>query len=190
MKPLKSAVVVSLLAAAYATAAFAAPTTYHLDPNHSYVRFSYNHMGFSTQQQRFNKVSGSITYDPQAHSGSADVTIDLKSVDTGSPLAEHLQQADFFNTAQYPTATFKSTAVHFNGDELASIDGNLTLHGVTRPVTLTVTHFKHGMNMMKKAAIGADAVAHVKRSEFNLGKFVPVVGDDVTITVDLEAAAS
>ena len=97
MNPLKSEVVVSLLAGAYATAAFAAPATYHLDPNHSYVRFSYNHMGFSTQQQRFNKVTGSVTYDPQAQSGSADVVIDLKSVDTGSPLADSLAAIKSFS---------------------------------------------------------------------------------------------
>ncbi|HEX4025651.1 MAG TPA: YceI family protein [Steroidobacteraceae bacterium] len=190
MNPLKSVAALSVLAVAYATSAFAAPTTYQFDPNHSYVRFSYNHMGFSTQQQRFNKVTGSVTYDPQAQSGSTDVVIDLKSVDTGSPLSEHLQGTDFFNTAQYPTATFKSTSVRFRGGEPVAIEGNLTIKGVTRPVTLTVTHFKQGTNMMKKAAIGADAVGHIKRSEFNLGKFAPMVSDEVTITVDFEAAAS
>lgn len=182
-------VLAPLALAAIVTPALAAPTTYTLEPNHSFVHFGYNHMGFSHQEQRFNKVSGTITYDPEARTGSVDVVIDLKSVDTGSVLNEHLQGADFFDTSKYPTATFKSTSVKFRGDQPASITGDLTLKGVTHPVTLTVEHFHQGLNMMKKQAIGADAVGHVMRTEFNLGKYVPMVGNDVTITVDLEAVA-
>ncbi len=187
----KSATTVFVLAAASMGTALAAPTTYHFDPAHSYVRFGYDHMGFSRQQQQFNKVSGSVTFDPQAKTGSADVTIDIDSVDTGgSPLAADLQGTDFFDAARYPTATFKSTAVHFRGDQPASIDGNLTIKGITHPVTLIIHHFKRGMNMIeKREAIGCDATTVVKRSTFGLAKYVPVVGDQVTIDIDFEADA-
>ncbi|MGH8143684.1 MAG: YceI family protein [Steroidobacteraceae bacterium] len=190
MNPLKTVAALSVLAAIYATSAVAAPTTYHFDPDHSFVRFSYSHLGFSTQEQRFNKVNGSVTYDPQAHRGSADVLIDLKSIDTGSALTQDIQAPAFFDSAQYPTATFKSTRVKFNGATPVSIEGNLTIKGITKPITLRVMHFKQGTNFEKKAAIGADAVGHIKRSEFNMKQFVPLVSDDVTITVDFEAAAS
>ncbi|HWW19372.1 MAG TPA: YceI family protein, partial [Steroidobacteraceae bacterium] len=96
MNAMKLAVTAAAVSVAFATTAFAAPTTYKTDANHTFVRFSYNHMGFSTQESRFNKVSGTITFDPAARSGSVDVSIDTKSVDTGSDLFnQHIQGADF-----------------------------------------------------------------------------------------------
>lgn len=191
MKSLNLAATLAVLATAAATTALAAPTTYSFDPNHSFVRFGYGHMGFSHQQSQFDKVEGTVTFDPAEKSGSVDVTIPISSVDTGSSMfTEHLQSPDFFDAAQYPTATFKSTAVHFKAGVPSSIVGDLTIKGVTHPVTLTVTHFKSGVNMMKKEAIGADATAKIKRSEFGLGKFAPMVDDTVTLTVDFEAAAT
>lgn len=191
MHPLKLAVTASLMSVALATTAFAAPTTFTSDPNHTFVRFSYNHLGFSTQESRFNNTSGKVTYDPAAKTGSVEIVIDIKSVDTGSDLFNgHIQGADYLDTAQYPTATFKSTSVKFDGEKPVTIEGNLTVKGVTKPVTLTVTSFKHGMNMMKKDAIGADATTTIKRSEFNMGKAVPLVSDDVNLEIVIEAAAS
>lgn len=182
--------VLLILSAALAAPLWAAPATYALDGNHSFVRFSYNHMGFSTQLSRFDRTTGTITIDAAAKSAAVDVTTDLKSVSTGSEqLNEHLQGPDFFDTANYPTATFKSTAVHFDGDRPATIDGNLTIKGVTRPVTLTVTAFRNGVHpMTKKPTIGADATAQIKRSDFNAGKFAPMVGDEVTLSIAVEAA--
>jgi len=189
MHPLKLAATASFISLALATAAFAAPATYSSDANHTFVRFSYSHLGFSTQESRFNTVKATVTFDPAAKTGSVDVLVDTKSVDTGSSLFnEHIQGPDYLDTAEYPTATFKSTSVKFNGDAPASIEGNLTVKGVTKPVTLTVTSFKHGINMMKKDAIGADATATVKRSDFNMSKAVPLVGDEVTLEVVIEAA--
>jgi polyisoprenoid-binding protein YceI len=191
MNAMKISITVAALSVALAGVAFAAPTTFTPDANHSYVRFSYNHMGFSTQESRFDKVTGTVTFDPAAKTGSVDIVIDAKSVDTGSELFnEHIQATDLLDTADFGTATFKSTSVKFSGDSPVSIEGNLTLKGVTKPVTLTVTSFKHAQNMMKKDAIGADATTHIKRSDFNMGKFTPMVGDDVTLTIALEAAAS
>ncbi|MFI4868247.1 MAG: YceI family protein [Steroidobacterales bacterium] len=190
MHPLKLAATAFFMSVALATAAFAAPTTYTSDPNHTFVRFSYSHLGFSTQESRFNTVKATVNYDPAARTASVDVVVDAKSVDTGSDLFNgHIQGVDYLDTAEFSTATFKSTSVKFNGDAPASIEGNLTVKGVTKPVTLTVTSFKHGMNMMKKDAIGADATATVKRSDFNMSKAVPLVGDEVTLEIVIEAAA-
>lgn len=177
------------LAAIVSAPAFAAPETYGIDGTHTYPRFEYNHLGFSNQVHRFTKTSGTVTWDRAARSGAVDISIDASSVDTGYALFnQHIQAEDYFDTAKYPTITFKSTAVKFDGDKPATIDGNLTIKGVTRPVTLTVTSFHSAPHpMLKRDAIGANAVAKVKRSEFNMGKNVPYVGDDVTLSISLEA---
>jgi len=177
------------LASAFASSAFAAPETYGVEPNHTYANFSYVHMGLSTQISKFAKTSGTVVYDKAAKTGSVDVTIDMKSVDTGSTLFNgHIQGADFLDTEKYPTATFKSTKVVFEGDKPASIEGNLTIKGVTKPVTLKVTHFVNMEHpMAKKDAVGANATTVIKRTEFNAGKYAPGVGDEVTITISLEA---
>jgi polyisoprenoid-binding protein YceI len=178
-----------ILAAAAAAPALAAPETYVLEPNHTFPRFSYNHLGYSVQLSRFDKTTGKVVFDKAAKTGSVDITIDTKSVSTGSPLFnEHIQGEDFLHTEKYPTATFKSTKVTFNGDKPASIEGNLTLKGVTKPVTLAVTSFQNMPHpMVKKDAIGANAKATVKRTDFNMGKNAPYVGDEVTIEIALEA---
>ena len=182
---------IALVAAlsAFSAAALAAPETYNVEPTHTYPRFEYSHFGYSNQQQRFDKTSGKIVLDRAAKTGSVDVTIDATSVNTGYALFNgHIQAEDFFNTAKYPTITFKSTGVKFEGDKPVAIDGNLTIKGVTKPVTLTVTSF-HSMAhpMLKKDAIGANAVTKVKRSEFNMGKNVPYVSDEVSLTIAVEA---
>ncbi len=177
----------TLLAAVFSAQA----ANYGVEPNHTYANFSYNHMGLSTQISKFNKTSGTIAYDKAAKTGAVDVTIDMTSVDTGSNLFNgHIQGADFLDTEKYPTATFKSTKVTFEGDKPATIEGNLTIKGVTKPVVLKVNHFANMEHpMMKKDAIGANASVVVKRSDFGAGKYAPLVGDDVTITISLEAIA-
>jgi len=179
----------AVLVLTFSVAAIAAPETFNIDAGHTAPRFEYSHFGYSMQQHRFDKTSGKIVLDRAAKTGSVDVTIDTTSVNTGLALFNgHIQGADFFDTAKYPTITFKSTAVKFDGDKPVAIEGNLTIKGVTKPVTLTVTHF-HSMPhpMLKKDAIGANAVARIKRSEFNMGKYAPNVGDDVTLTIAVEA---
>ncbi len=188
MTQLNKLFVAAALASSFVSA-FAAPETYGVEPNHTYANFSYNHMGLSTQISKFSKTSGTVVYDKAAKTGSVDITIDMKSVDTGSNLFNsHIQGADFLDTAAFPTASFKSTKVVFEGDKPASIEGNLTIKGVTKPVTLKVSHFTNMEHpMAKKDAIGANASTLVKRSEFNAGKYAPAVGDDVTITISIEA---
>ncbi len=172
-----------------ATPALAAPETYVVDPTHTFARFAYSHFGLSTQLSRFDKTSGTVVLDKAAKTASVDIVIDMTSVDTGyATFNEHIRGPDFLDTARYPTATFKSTKVDFAGDKPTAIHGNLTIKGVTRPVTLTVTRYVNMAHpMLKKDAIGADATVVIKRSEFNAAKYAPAVGDDVTISVALEA---
>jgi len=183
----KLALVVAL--SAFSVAALAAPETYNIDPNHTAARFEYSHFGYSNQLHRFDKTSGKIVIDRAAHTGSADVSIDATSVNTGLALFNgHIQGADFFDTAKYPTITFKSTQVKFDGDKPVAVEGDLTIKGVTKPVTLTVTSFLAMPHpMLKKDAMGANAVAKIKRSDFNMTKFVPYVGDEVTLIIAVEA---
>lgn len=184
---MKRSVVFATLAA-LSLPVVATPETFVVDSTHTFPSFSYSHFGYSTQTSRFNKTTGKVVLDKAAQTGSVDVVIDMKSVETGSVLNEHIQGEDFFDTAKYPTATFKSTGVRFEGDKPVAVDGQLTLKGVTKPVTLKVTGFQAMPHpMMKKDAIGANATTTVKRSEFNAGKYAPYVGDDVTITIALEA---
>lgn len=189
MKKLTKLAAALVLASAIAAPALAAPETYAVEGTHTYPRFSYSHFGYSTQLSRFNKTTGKVIFDKAAKTGVVDIVIDTKSVDTGyATFNEHIQGEDFLDTAKYPTATFKSTKVVFEGDKPASIEGNLTLKGVTKPVTLTVTSFQAMLHpMLKKDAIGANAFTVVKRSEFNAGKYAPHVGDDVRIDIAIEA---
>lgn len=186
---MKKTLITTLFASLFAGVAMASPQTYVLDSSHSFPRFSYDHMGMSKQILSFKNTSGTIVLDQEAKDAQVDVTIDMTSVNTGFEAFDgHIQGADFFDTANFPTATFKSTKVNFQGDQPATIEGNLTIKGVTKPVTLTVTSFFNGPHpMMKKDAIGANATAVISRTEFNAGKFAPGVGDEVTLDIALEA---
>ncbi|ENO93200.1 hypothetical protein C662_08105 [Thauera sp. 28] len=188
----KFAASLSLVAgASLALPALAAPQTYVVDGSHTFPRFSYSHFGLSTQMSRFNTTTGTVVLDQEARTGSVDIEIDMRSVDTGfATFNEHIQGEDFFHTAQYPTATFKSTRVVFEGDKPVAVDGELTIKGVTRPVTLSLSSFTAMQHpMVPKQAIGANASVTVKRSDFNAGKYAPHVSDEVTIDIALEAVA-
>jgi polyisoprenoid-binding protein YceI len=180
------------LAASFSTAALAAPETFNIDPAHTLPRFEYNHMGFSQQLSRFDKLTGTITLDRVAKTGSIDVTIDAKSVNTGSSqFNEHIQGKDFLDTADFPTISYKSTAVKFNGDAVASVEGNLTIKGVTKPVVLDVsgpTGPVQGMD--KKQHEGFNATTTIHRSDFGIGAGLPtaVLSEDVKLTIELDVA--
>jgi polyisoprenoid-binding protein YceI len=177
------------LFAAFAGAAFAAPETYVIEGSHTLPRFSYSHFGYSTQLSRFDKTSGKIVLDRQAKTGSIEVVVDTTSVDTGSTLFnEHIQGEDFLDTAKYPTATFISSKLKFKGEKLLAVEGELTLKGISKPVTLKVESLQCMPHpMLKKDACGANASTVLKRSDFNMGKYAPYVGDEVTITIPVEA---
>ena len=177
------------LAILFSTSVLAAPETYVIDGNHTLPRFSYSHFGYSTQLSRFDKTSGKIVLDRQAKTGSVVVTVDTTSANTGSTLFnEHIQGADFLDSAHYPAMTFQSSTLKFDGDQLTSVEGTLTLKGISKPVTLTVTSFQCMPHpMLKKDACGANATTVVKRTDFNMGKYAPNVGDEVTVTIPVEA---
>jgi polyisoprenoid-binding protein YceI len=179
------------LAGAIVTSAGAAPVTYNVDSTHTFPRFSYSHFGYSTQLSSFSKTTGKVVLDAEAKTGSVDIVIDTKSVNTGfADFNEHIQGEEFLDTTKFPQATFKSTKVVFDGNKPQTVEGLLTIKGVTKPVALTVTSFQAMPHpMMKKPALGANAFTVIKRSEFNAGKYAPYVGDDVRIDIAIEAIA-
>ena len=188
---MKKTIIAAAFAAFFAGQAMAAPTTYTVDSSHTFPRFSYNHMGLSKQILRFDQTTGTVVLDKEAKEAKVEITIDMTSISTGhAAFNDHIQGEDFLDTAKYPTATFKSTKVVFEGDKPVSIEGDLTIKDVTKPVTLTVTSFFNGPHpMLKKDTIGANATAVISRTEFNAGKFAPGVGDEVTLDIALEAIA-
>jgi polyisoprenoid-binding protein YceI len=160
----------AILAAAFASSAFAAADTYKIDPSHTYPSFEADHMGgLSTWRGKFDKTDGTVTLDRAAKSGTVDITIDTTSIDFGhAKMNEHAKGAEIFDTAKFPTATYKGKLV-FKGDVPASVNGELTLHGVTKPVTLTINKFKCIQHpMLKREVCGADASATFKRSDFGV----------------------
>ena len=177
------------LAAAFVLPAAAQVETYTIDPRHTFPAFEVSHFGMSLQRGRFNKTSGKITVDKAAKTGSVDVTIDAASVDTGEPkLGDHLRNQDFFNAAVHPTITFKGTKFTFDGDKVKSVEGELTMLGVTKPVTLTAQHFNCGNHPMnKKAMCGAEFTTTIKRTDWGMKYAVPAVADDVLLRINVEA---
>jgi len=177
----------ALLAATLALPAWG--DTYTIDSSHTFPSFEIDHLGFSTQRGRFNSTQGKLTLDEDNKTGSVDITIDAASIDTGfAKLEEHLRAEDFFDVKRYPTLTFRSTNFRFNEDRLVSVSGNLTMHGVTLPVTLTVNRFKCGINVARlRKVCGADASTTIKRSDYGISKGTPFVGDEVRITLQVEA---
>jgi polyisoprenoid-binding protein YceI len=178
----------ALLGVALCAPAFSADS-YTVDPRHTWPQYEIMHLGFSTQRGRFNETSGKILLDRAAKTGSVDVAISTASIDTGlDKWDEHMKSEDFFNAAKFPTITFKSDKVVFSGDKPASIPGQFTLLGVTKPVTLSVSHFNCGPHPInKKEVCGADASTTIKRSEFGMTKYLPGIADEVKLVINIEA---
>jgi polyisoprenoid-binding protein YceI len=176
------------MGASMTTGALAADS-YTIDSRHTFPTFEINHLGFSTQRGRFNSTSGKITLAPAQNSGSIEVKIDTASIDMGlDAWDKHMRGEDFFNSEQFPALTFKSTKLTFDGDKLVSADGDLTLLGVTKPVTLDVKNFSCGTHPMnKKPLCGADISTTIKRSDFGMTKYLPGISDIVYIEIPVEA---
>ncbi len=188
---LKRVLAAGVVASLFSVPVVAETVTYKVDPSHTFANFSYNHMGLSQQVSRFNDTNGTIALDLDAKTGEVAIEIDTTSVNTGFPaFNEHIQGEDFLDTGSFPTATFKSSKIVFEGDTPTALEGELTIKGVTKPVTFTITQFAAKPHpMLKKPALGANAQAEIKRSEFNAGQFAPAVGDEVTLNISLEAIA-
>lgn len=166
-----------------------AADSYTLDSAHTYPHFSISHLGFSTMQGRFDRTSGNVSLDRAAKTGTVDITIDATSISTGfAKRDEHLRGPDFFNSAEFPEITYNSKTMHFDGDTPTSVDGNLTILGVSKPVTLKISNFKCGVHPMNKKDIcGAAASAAIKRSDFGVNYGLPAIGDDVQLVFEVEA---
>ena len=189
MRALKYLALAGLLGAAVADQA--APVTYKLDPSHTMVLFSWNHFGYSNPTADFGLGEGTLVFDEQHPANSSvEVTLPLDRLDTHVPaLDEHLKKPDFLNADQYPVVTFKSTGVQPLGGNKFKVTGNLTVHGVTRPVVLDATLNKVGPHPMTKApSIGFDATASIKRSDFGVGAYVPNVSDELSIRITTEGS--
>jgi polyisoprenoid-binding protein YceI len=175
---------------AFAGSAFAAPVTYKIDPNHTNVLASWSHFGFSNPSLNFGQADGTIVYDADKVSASSvQVTLPLTGLSAlADQFYDHLTSADWFDAAKYPSATFKSTKVEAAGEGKLKVTGDLTVKGVTKPVVLDVKLNKAGVQpLAKRAAVGFDATATVKRSEFGLGNYVPNVSDEVSLRITTEA---
>lgn len=185
---MKQTLAIAALAALFAAPVHAADS-YTIDTRHTFPVFEVNHLGFSTQRGRFNKSSGKITLDTAAKKGGVDITIETASIDMGlDKWDEHMRADDFFNAEFYPTMRFVSDKLKFDGDKVVAAEGNFTMLGVTKPLTLTVGNFHCAPHpMLKKPACGADITATIKRSEFGMTKYVPAVSDEVKIIVPVEA---
>lgn len=178
-----------------AAAVFALPTpavladSYTIDPEHTYPHFAVSHLGFSTMHGRFNKTSGKLEMDVAKKTGSVEILIDTSSIDTGhAKRDQHLKSPDFFNAGESPEIKFKSTKVSFTGDKVTSVDGDLTIMKTTKPITLTVTSMHCGVHPMnKKNVCGFDATGKIKRSDFGINYALPAVGDEVALTLEVEA---
>ena len=167
---------------------FAMADSYTIDPTHTYPNFTVNHLGFSTMHGRFDKSAGTISMDRAKGTGSVEVVIDMASVNTGfQKRDDHLRSPDFFGATEFPEMTFKSTKVAFQGAG-ATVEGQLTMKGVTKPVTLNVDSINCGVHPMnKKDVCGFNATAKIRRSDFGVNYALPAVGDDISLNIEVEA---
>jgi len=160
-----------LAVVAGAGVANAAPSTYNIDPHHTYPSFEADHMGgMSIWRGKFNTSSGVVHLDRAAHTGDLSITVDTASINFGfDKMDEHARSAEIFDVAKFPTATYKGTFSKWNGDSPTEVQGEFTLHGVTKPVTLTINSFLCKVNpMMKKEVCGADAVTTIDRADYGV----------------------
>lgn len=187
LAPLASAAL--MVAALFAAGAQAAPSPYVLDPHHTQITFGWIHFGFSHMSGRFDKVDGTFLFDPAAPAKSkVEVSIPIASISTGvADLDDDLRGDGFFDAGKFPTATFKSSSVKSTGKDKLAVSGDLTIHGVTKPVILDVTINKIGMHpMAQRAAAGFDASTTIKRTDFGISKYAPNVSDEIQIHISTE----
>ncbi|MDQ5848376.1 MAG: YceI family protein [Pseudomonadota bacterium] len=195
---MKHPLLLGTFALALPLAAAAAPESYTIDPYHTYPYFQVSHFGVGNMMGRFDKTTGKLALDSAAKTGSVDLAVETATLTTGDnergsrprTRDEHLRTADFFNVQEFPRMTFKGTAVKFNGEAPAQIDGELTLIGVTKPLTLTVDNWKCMPDPRTKGQrffCGGNASGMIKRSDFGMKFGIPAVSDEVKLSIMLEA---
>lgn len=187
---MKSFLLSTALGATLATAAQAETVTYVLDPSHSQIVFSYNHLGFSTTTGMFSGFEGSIELDEEDPAASSvTVSFPAESLITGWPAREeHFLSEDFFGAEANPLVTFTSTSIEVTGEKTGKITGDLTMNGITKSVVLDATLNQMGDHPMENRPwAGFDATTTLLRSDFDMGQFAPFVGDEVAIEISIEA---
>jgi polyisoprenoid-binding protein YceI len=175
--------------ASQAVNAWAGEEKFTIDQTNTFPGFEVDHLGFATQRGRFKQTQGRVVMDEQNKTGSVDIVIDANSIDTGiQPLDEVLRKLDFLNVARYPTLTFHSSQFKFDSDQLVAVDGMLTMLGVTRPISLNVTHYKCGMDAASAQFVcDVDAEASFRRSDHGMTSYIPIVSDDVKLKIKVRA---
>ncbi len=171
------------------SASIFASDTYQVDSRHTFPSFEIDHLGFSKQRGRFNKTKGIIVLDNKQKKGQIQIEIDADSISTGlEELETHLKSKDFLDVQTYPKITFISNQLTFNQEKLTGGEGQLTLHGITKPVHLNIDHFYCGFNPISfKNVCGANATTTINRSDFGVDKYVPMISDSVNIVLQIEA---
>lgn len=166
-----------------------AADTYTIEPTHTYPSFEADHQGVSFWRGKFTKTSGTVVLDRAAKTGSMEIVIDTSSIDFGyEKMNTRAKAEDLFDVAKFPTATYKSKSITFKGDTPASVEGELTLHGVTRPVTLTLNKFRCIEHpMLKREVCGGDASATFSRGDFGINWGLPRLSPEVKMAIQVEA---
>jgi polyisoprenoid-binding protein YceI len=184
---MKAKYLIAALLAASTASAFA--QTYTIEPNHTYPSFEADHMGISVWRGKFTKTSGTVTLDRAAKTGAVDIAIDANSLDFGhAKMNEHAKSKDMFNVEKFPTITYKGKSIKFDGDKPVAVEGDLTMLGVTKPVTLAINKFKCIQHpMLKREVCGADATATFKRTDFGLNYATPMFAPEVKLAIQVEA---
>lgn len=184
-----SALTLALGAATLASTAQAAPSTYAVDPTHTFVTFEAKHFGVSTNRGRFDKKQGTVTLDMAAKQGKAEIVLETGSINTGTgPFDGHLKGKDFFNSEAFPTATFVGNQFIFEGDKLTNVVGTLTLLGKTQPVTLKASGFGcYDHPRLKREVCGGDFETSIQRSAYGMSYGLPGIPDTIKLQIQIEA---
>lgn len=178
---------IAAVALASALPAWAAPESYRVDPDHSIPTFEVSHLGLAFVRGLFAKVRGNIHLDRAAKTGDLEIVIETASVMTNLERRDKLIR-DWFKVEQFPTMVYRAKSLKFSGEDVVGADGELTMLGVTKPVSLNVTHFKCIVNPVNKRQIcGADGTAQIKRSDFGLTGLSNSIGEEVRVIFGIEA---
>jgi polyisoprenoid-binding protein YceI len=188
-KTLRSLALAGAAVASVSGAALAQSATYQVDPTHTFVTWEAKHFGVSTSRGRFDKKSGSITYDKAGKTGTADITIEMSSINTGvAPFDGHLKSNDFFAVEKFPQAKFLGTQFKFDGDKVSEVVGTLTMRGITQPATLKATGFGcYESPMLKREVCGGDFETTIERSRFDMKYGLPGIPDNIRLLIQVEA---
>lgn len=182
---MKAATTVALAVAALPALA----QTYTIDPGHTYPSFEADHRGLSLWRGKFNKNSGTVTLDRAAKTGTLDIQIDPASIDFGhEKMNEHARGPEMFNIEKFPTITYKGKSMQFEGDKPVSVEGDLTMLGVTKPVPLKINRFVCDMHpMLKREVCGADVTGSFNRSDFGMNIGLPKFSPEIKLYIQVEA---